>query len=278
MAMNFIFRRAYRGQLQGVVLDWSGTTVDYGCYAPAIVFLDVFKAQGVPITISEARAPMGTYKRDHIRTVTQMPDVAARWQQVHGRLPDDNDVQAMFDAFIPQQIDVIAAYADLIPGVLETVAEFRDRGLKVGSCTGYTREMMAVLLPEVRKRGYEPDALVCPDEVAGGRPAPWMCYQNAMRLGIYPMEALVKIGDTLADIGEGLNAGMWTIGLAKTGNEIGLNEQEIAALAPAELKRRLANVYQAMEHAGAHYVVDSLADVPPLLDLIADRLSHGDKP
>jgi phosphonoacetaldehyde hydrolase len=208
----------------------------------------------------------------------QMPEVAAHWKAAHGHLPVENDVQALYEAFIPRQIACIAEYADLIPGVKETVDGFHALGLKVGSCTGYTRAMMTPLLPEARKRGYDPDALVCPDEVIGGRPAPWMCYLNAMKLGIYPMEALVKIGDTLVDIAEGLNAGMWTIGLAKTGNELGLTEAEVNSLPTESLQAKLAPIYRKMYEAGAHYVVDSLADTLPILDHISARLAQGEKP
>jgi phosphonoacetaldehyde hydrolase len=276
--MSFAYRRAYTGRLQGVVLDWSGTTIDYGCFAPTVVFMRMFEEEGVPITMAEARGPMGTYKRDHITQITQMPAVAARWQEAHRRLPNDDDIQAMYEAFIPRQIECITQYADLIPGVKETVDAFRQRGLKVGSTTGYTHQMMEPLLPEVKKQGYGPDSLVCPDDVRGGRPAPWMCFQNAMNLDTYPMEVLVKIGDTVPDILEGLNAGMWTVGLAKTGNEIGLNEAEIAALAPEALKARLAEVYAKLYQAGAHYVVDSLADTLPILTRIEERLARGEKP
>jgi phosphonoacetaldehyde hydrolase len=276
--VNFVYHRAYTGRLQGVILDWSGTTVDYGCFAPTVVFVELFGEQGVPITFDEARGPMGTYKRDHIAQIMRMPAVAARWQAQRGRLPDDGDVQTLYEAFIPRQIKCIADYADLIPGVKETVDAYRTRGLKVGSTTGYTREMMTVLLPEVAKRGYSPDSLVCPDEVPGGRPAPWMSFKNAMNLGVYPMEAFVKIGDTVPDIAEGLNAGMWTIGLAKTGNEIGLSEAEINALDPGTLNEKLKAARQKLYEAGAHYVVDCLSDTLPILDRIDARLLDGEKP
>lgn len=276
--MHYRYTRRYTGPLQGIVLDWSGTTVDYGCFAPAVVFVELFRDFGVPISIGEARGPMGTYKRDHIRQLLYAPAITERWQAAHGRLPTDADVQAMFEAFTPRQIQTIADYADLIPGVKETIDTCRQRGLKIGSCTGYTHAMMEPLLPEVTKRGYQPDALVCPDDVAAGRPAPWMCFQNAMLLNIYPMEALVKIGDTEVDIIEGLNAGMWTIGLAKTGNELGLTEAEANALDTVDLKQRLDTVYRKLYHAGAHYVVDSLADILPILDHIEARLAAGEKP
>jgi phosphonoacetaldehyde hydrolase len=264
--------------LQGVILDWSGTTLDYGCFAPTVVFVQIFKEHGVEITLEQARKPMGAYKRDHIAQIMQMPEVATEWKTAHGHLPGDQDIQSLYEAFIPRQIDCIVEYADLIPGVKETVDAFHAQGLKVGSCTGYTRAMMAPLLPEAKQRGYDPDVLVCPDEAPGGRPAPWMCYLNAMKLGIYPMEALVKIGDTLVDIAEGLNAGMWTIGLAKTGNELGMTEAEVNALSPEALQAKLAPIYRKMYEAGAHYVVDSLADTLPIIDHINARLANGERP
>jgi phosphonoacetaldehyde hydrolase len=276
--VEFVFRRSYCGPLKAVILDWAGTTLDYGCYAPAVVFQKVFRRQGVPITMAEARAPMGRHKKDHIREISQLDSVAERWLSVHGRLCTEEDVDVMFADFVPLQLACLADFADLIPGTLEAVADLRRRGLKIGSTTGYTREMMALLLGEAKKQGYEPDASVCVTDVPAGRPHPYMCFQNAIDLQLYPMEALVKVGDTLPDIEEGLNAGMWTIGLAKTGNEMGLNEEELTALEPELYERRLARVYDRMRRAGAHYVVDSVADVPHTVDRINQRLAHGERP
>ncbi len=252
--------------------------MDYGCYAPAVVFVEVYQRKNVPITIEEARVPMGAHKKVHIREISQLESVAQRWQETHGRNPNETDVEAMFQEFIPLQLACLADYADLIPGTLEAITAFRSRGLKIGSTTGYLREMMELLLKEAGNRGYTPDATVCASDVPAGRPEPWMCLQNAMNLGIYPMEAIVKVGDTLPDIEEGLNAGMWTIGLAKTGNEIGLNAQEIADLPQDILEAKLAQAYTRMYQTGAHYVVDGIWDVPPILDLIEERLQHGERP
>jgi phosphonoacetaldehyde hydrolase len=276
--MEFIFQRSYRGPLRAVLLDWAGTTMDYGCMAPAVVFMDVFKRKGVEITIGEARGPMGAHKRVHISQIAKDENVAQRWQKKHGRKPTDEDVEAMFKDFIPLQLQCLAQYADLIPGTLEAVADFRRRGLKIGSTTGYTGEMMTLLQAEAAKRGYVPDSTVCATQVPAGRPHPYMCLQNAINLQVYPMEAIVKVGDTLPDIEEGLNAGMWTIGLAKTGNEMGLPEPEVAALDPETRSARLTRAYKRMCQTGAHYVVDSIAEVPPLLDLINTRLARGERP
>lgn len=276
--MEFVFKRTYRGRLKAVLLDWAGTTLDYGCFAPAVVFMDVFKRRGVEITIDEAREPMGAHKKVHIRQISKNENVAKRWQQAHGCAPTEADVEAMFQDFVVLQLRCLADYADLIPGTLEAVAEFRRRGLKIGSTTGYTGEMMALLMAEASKRGYVPDSTVCATDVPAGRPHPYMCLQNVINLQTHPLEAVVKVGDTLPDIEEGLNAGMWTIGLAKTGNEVGLTEAQIDALDPDVLQAKLSRAYKRMQQAGAHYVVDAISNVVPLLDDINARLAAGERP
>ena len=221
---------------------------------------------------------MGAHKRVHIAAITKIAAVAERWRTAHGRDCTEADIDAMFTDFVPLQLACLADYADLVPGCLESVAAFRARGLKIGSTTGYLVDMMALLLAEAKKRGYEPDSTVCASQVPFGRPEPWMCLENAKNLRIFPVEAIVKVGDTLPDIHEGLNAGMWTIGLAKTGNEMGLNLAEIEQLTPADYERRLARAYERMRAAGAHYVVDGISDVAPLLDEIDARLARGERP
>ena len=271
-------RRVYRGPLQAVILDWAGTTVDYGCMAPAAVFIETFWQRGVEVTMAQARAPMGMFKLDHIRAIAQMEPVAAQWQAVYGRPCSEADVEALYHDFQPLQLAVIAQYADVIPGTLEALLAFRQRGLKIGSTTGYTRTIMDQLAPLAAQRGYVPDAIVCADEVPAGRPQPWMMFQNALQLKVYPMTAIVKIGDTVPDIEEGLNAGTWTIGLVKTGNEIGLTEADVNALDSAALKARLEEGYARLYQAGAHYVVDGLADVVSVLEEIEARLAQGEGP
>jgi phosphonoacetaldehyde hydrolase len=264
--------------LKAVVLDWAGTTVDYGCMAPAAVFIETFKRRGVTITMAQARAPMGMFKKDHIRAIMHMEPVAKQWLAVHELPCTEDDVNAMYRDFLPLQLGVIARHADVIPGTLDAIAGFRQRGLKIGSTTGYTRAIMDRLIPLAAQRGYKPDAIVCADEVPAGRPQPWMMYQNAQQFGVYPMSAIVKIGDTVPDIEEGLNAGAWTIGVVKTGNELGLTEADVAVLNPIDLKARIDVGRARLLEVGAHFVVDGLTDVPVLLDQIAARLANGERP
>ena len=236
--MAFVYERSYRGPVKAVILDWAGTTMDYGCYAPAVVFIEVFKRRGIEISMAQARVPMGMHKRDHIRAISQMDEVAEAWRRKHGRACTEKDVEDMFqNDFKPLQLECIANYADLIPGTVDVLEQLRAKGIRIGSTTGYFEEAMEILKVEAAKQGYVPDSSVCATQVPAGRPAPWMVMQNMMNLQTFPPPTVVKVGDTLLDVEEGLNAGTWTVGLAKTGNEIGLNEQEILQLPGEQLER-----------------------------------------
>ncbi len=276
--MDFVFRRSYRGRLRAIVLDWAGTTVDWGCMAPTEVFVKVFEEKQVPITVTQARMFMGKHKRDHIAALCSLEDVAKRWREVHGHHPTPSDIDEMFAAYLPLQLQTLAHHAELVPGLPDAVRAFRSRRLKIGSTTGYTREMMDVLVPEALRRGYDPDTLVCASDVPAGRPAPWMCFRNAIDLQVYPMEACVKVGDTPQDILEGLNAGMWTVGVLMSGNEIGMSEQDIQMLDPSTYKMMRERARDRLYQAGAHFVVDTIADVPDVLDDISTLLIAGEKP
>lgn len=276
--MTFVYARSYRGPIEAVLLDWAGTTMDFGCMAPAVVFVEVFKRKQVPITMEEARAPMGAHKLVHIKKITELEAVRRRWKETHGRLPNDDDVSEMFDTFVPLQLDCLSTYSKLIPGTLDAMRDMRARGIKIGSTSGYLTEMMAINLADGRRQGYEPDSTVCASDVPAGRPYPYMCLQNAINLQVSTVEACVKIDDTVPGVEEGLAAGMWGIGLAISGNEVGLPLDEWQALPKAEQALRRETAYRRMRQSGAHYVVDTIADVMPCLDDIQRRLDLGEKP
>lgn len=275
---EFIRKNAYTGPVQAVVLDWAGTAVDFGCMGPAAVFVEVFAEQGITVSVQEARQFMGVEKKDHIRKMCGLDSVAGAWRETFGRLPDEGDVDMLYDRTASLMVAAISKHADIIPGVVDTMDELRKMGIKIGSSTGYVREMMDVLVPLAGKNGYAPDAVFCSADVPSGRPHPWMCYLNAIELGVYPMEAMVKIGDTIADIEEGLNAGMWTVGIVKTGNEMGLSQADLEALDPAEADRRAQEIRTRFEQAGAHYILDRAADVIPVIETINQRLAAGEQP
>jgi phosphonoacetaldehyde hydrolase len=245
-----------------VVFDWAGTSVDFGSCAPAGAFVKVFAVKGVTVTPAQARGPMGLHKKDHLRAMLETADVGGAWRAVHGRDWTESDVDELYRLVTPMQVEAAAANATLVPGVLECVSSLRSRGIKIAATTGYFREAAETCYTAARAQGYVPDFCICADEVPAGRPAPWMIFRCMEALGVYPPAAVMKVGDTLVDIEDGLNAGCRSIGVVDSSNLMGLSMSEFASLTETERTDRRAKVRDQFLAAGAHGVIDTLDELP----------------
>lgn len=252
-----------------VIMDWAGTAVDFGCFAPLNAFLKVFSEEkGIDITYRQAREPMGLLKIDHIKAILSMPEVNAKFQARYNRAWNMDDVNEMYKSFEKHLFASLSNFTTPIPGVLDTMELLREQGIKIGSTTGYTQAMMDVVRPGAAAKGYVVDNLVTPDDVPAGRPAPYMIYQNMIDLAVPSVDNVVKVGDTIADIKEGVNAKVWSIGLITGSNEMGLSEDEYKHRSAEELIPLKKEVRQRMLDAGAHFVLDNITELPACIEKI----------
>ncbi|SNY92641.1 phosphonoacetaldehyde hydrolase [Cohaesibacter sp. ES.047] len=254
--------------IKAVVFDWAGTMVDFGSFAPMGVFVKCFEEFGVTATIDQARAPMGLPKWDHINAMMKDADIAAQWQTKHGAAPTDADVDRVYKIFVPMNEKVAADYAELIPGALEAVRYLRARNIKIGSTTGYVRSIMEQVLPVAAAQGYVPDNLICADDLSEGRPGPLGMYQTFVDLAVYPPSAVIKVDDTVPGLLEGSAAGCLTVGLALSGNFVGKTRDELASMPEEDVERLRARASEMLKDGGADYVIDTVADLPALLERI----------
>ena len=277
---SLINEKRYRGKVQAVILDWSGTTADAYVVAPAVVFVEVFKRQNVEISMAEARGPMGLRKDLHIKALTEVDEIKERWKSIHGKYPDQTDVDRMFEDFVPIQLDCLRQYTGLLPGVSEVVQRLQKQGIKIGSTTGFTRPMVDILEEEAAKQGYRPDASVAGDEVINGaRPSPHMVYKNLDMLNITPIQSVIKVDDTASGVGEAVNAGCWGVGVSRYSNYMDIDVPEDAEkLSEGEIEKRNEKTKSILHNAGAHYIIDSIADIEPVIDDVNKRLSSGERP
>jgi len=277
---DYRYERIYQGGIKAAVLDWSGTLADAYVIAPAVVFVEVFANQGVEISMQEARGPMGLRKDLHIKMLTEDPVIAARWQSIKGAAPTQADVDAMFKDFVPAQVACLPKYTALLPGIKEVVNGLQAQGIKIGVSTGFTRVMVDVLLKDVIAQGVTPDATVAGDEVVNGaRPAPHMVFRNLDLMNISDVKSVVKCDDTVSGVGEALNAGCWGVGLVRYSNYMNINTlEEEATLSAADMAARMAHSRKILEQSGAHYVIDSLVELPAVIEDINARLARGEKP
>ncbi|MEC3885160.1 phosphonoacetaldehyde hydrolase [Halobacillus sp. HZG1] len=260
--------------IQAIIFDWAGTTVDYGCFAPVQVFIEVFNKRDIQITYDEARKPMGLLKIDHIRAITEMERVRTEWTNTHGSEPSEEDIEAMYKDFEDLLFRGLHQFATPLPHVTEVMEQLRERGIKIGSTTGYTEEMIEIVAREAKKQGYEPDTIVASTEVPAGRPYPWMIYENAKQLNVFPTSQMIKVGDTETDMQEGRNAGTWTIGVVKGSSTLGLSQQEVEEMDPVLLQTKIEAAKRTLLEAGADYVIPDMSELPERIDEIEKQMNE----
>ena len=264
--------------LQAVILDWAGTVVDFGSFAPTQIFVEAFAEFDVQVSIEEARGPMGMGKWDHIRTLCDQPQVAERYRKAFGRTPTDDDVTAIYQRFMPLQIEKIAEHSALIPGALDTIAALRAQGIKIGSCSGYPKQVMDKVVALAATNGYVADHVVATDEVPNGRPWPAQALANVIALGIDDVAACVKVDDTVPGILEGRRAGMWTVALTCSGNALGLTYEQFRALDSDTLASERQRIEAMFEASRPHYLIDTITDLSRVISDINQRLARGEMP
>lgn len=251
---------------KAVVFDWAGTIIDFGSMAPMGVFLEAFAKFGVEVSIDEARGPMGSPKWDHIQAMLTLPRIAEAWRAAQGATPKKADVDRVYAVFVPLNEKVVADHATLVPGALATIAWLRGQGRKIGTTTGYTRSIMQRVLPAVAAQGFKPDCLVCADDLPLTRPTPLGMYKCFLDLQVYPASAVIKVDDTPPGIAEGQAAGCVTVGVALSGNLVGLSPDALAGLSEAARQAQRERATATLLAAGADHVIDSVADLPALIE------------
>lgn len=263
-----------KDKIQAVIFDWAGTTVDYGCLAPVKAFIEAFKLKGIELTDKEVRGPMGLNKIDHIKAICELERVKKLWVERFGAQPQQNDILDIYADFELRLLKILGKYSEVISGVPEVVEKLREAGIKIGSSTGYTAEMAEIIQSEAGKKGYQPDSVLTAEDVPQGRPAPYMCYQNAINLEVYPLDRIVKVGDTVSDIKAGVNAGVWSVGVIEGSSELGLSKEEVKEFDTKLLKTKKDKVRKRYQQAGADYVIDKIVEINDVIEEINQQLSE----
>lgn len=261
-----------------VLFDWAGTMIDFGSRAPVMAMSQLFEKAGVPADEATIRRYMGMAKREHVVSILSEEAMAKRWRAAKGCDWSEADVDALMIDLEPAMAASAALCRDLIPGATTCASALRNKGIKVGSTTGYTRAMMADIIPAAAEQGYAPDAIVCAGETALGRPAPLMLWQAMAELSAWPAGRCVAVDDAPVGIAAGRNAGLWTIGLAGSGNGVGMAYGDFVALSAEDRLARMTPVIGEFTVAGADFVIESVADLHLAIGAIETGLSQGQLP
>ena len=265
--------------VRGIVLDWAGTIVDFGSLAPMGAFVELFARHQVEITIAEARVPMGLPKMDHIAALGRMPTIATQWQALKGRPFNSADAQLLLTEFEPMSAKAALDRSHFIPGFMTAYHALKAQGLAFATTTGYTRKIMTPLIEIAQAQGFTPDLVVCCDDVARSRPDPMgmqACLQAMGMQGKAPQ--VIKVDDTAPGLAEGLAAGAWTVGVAISGNALGWTHERWLQASEQDQAHAKTSANALLLAAGAHEVIDSVADLPEAIARIEQRMALGETP
>ena len=265
-------------QIKAVVFDWAGTMVDFGCRAPVDALVAAFAAERVTLSTAAARREMGMAKRAHVAAILANPEVMQAWTEAKGAEPGDADLERIFEALGPLMTEAAERCSELIPGAAKVAGDLRARGVRIGSGTGYSPQMMEPILRRAAEQGYEPEVVVCAGDTPSGRPSPQPLWEALISLDAWPASLCVKVDDAEVGVREGRYAGCWTVGIAASGNGVGLSLEALEALPAPERRARIDDAGEVLIAAGAHLIIDTVADLPGALEEIERRIAAGERP
>ena len=197
-----LFKRRYKV----LITDIAGTICDKYSMAPYHAFKSSFNDHDIDITDEEIRRYMGFRKQDHIAKVLNIRNI------------DDKALELeIYKTYKEEQMRIMyeQKYSTLFPEAKYMLETLRKNGIKIGITTGYTRELVEPLLKSFETQNFVPDYVVTSDEVYNGRPEPDAIQKILKYFNEFP-EQTIKIGDTVADIQEGINAGCTSVGVIST--------------------------------------------------------------
>ncbi|MGL5050791.1 MAG: phosphonoacetaldehyde hydrolase [Fusobacteriaceae bacterium] len=261
-------------KIEAVIFDWAGTTVDYGCFAPLEVFIKIFKEEGIEITYEEARKPMGMLKIDHVKALLKMERINTLWKEKFLREWNEEDINKIYNRFEEVLFETLENFAEPVPGILELQKKLRENNIKIGTTTGYTKEMLDIVALKAEKYGYTPDFRITSTEVPAGRPYPYMIFRNMIALEVPDLKSIIKIGDTTIDMQEGKGIGVWTVGVLKGGSELGLSQKDVETMEASKLKKLMNLASERLYNAGADYVIDEIGDLDKIINIIEIKMNY----
>lgn len=163
-------------------------------------------------------------------------------------------------------------FATLAPGAINALKHLSQRGIPCAWLDEYPSSITDQLAAPL-------NTMILPTCAPSHRwPAPDACWQALMTLGVKQLDGCVLVSGDPRLIMAGINAGLWTVGLASCGPLCGLSPEQWEALSNLERERRRGRATLELYAAGAHSVIDHLGELESCLADITLRRQKSEKP
>jgi phosphonoacetaldehyde hydrolase len=251
-----------------LVGDFSGTIIDRYSLAPITAFQNAFKKHNINISNAEIRKYMGLKKREHIEHVLKTSNIS-----VNNKLVDQYYNE--FESELKNLLINYPSYTQLLPYTKETIQYLKicNKNLKFGITTGFPKNMIPPITKSLHIQDFEwmINSIVAADEVPHSRPHADGINKIMKQYNITNPHEVIKIGDTPADMAEGLNAGAYTIGLVKYNNKMGEAVDNINDDKSRMDAKLLKDAYYDLEKVRPHFVIHDIRKLPTVFGMIEYR-------
>jgi phosphonoacetaldehyde hydrolase len=270
MAKKASFR--YKGKIKGIIFDTVGVLVDCGCLHHNKAIANIFKMRNIELKESLIRNFNGLTLKDQLKKIVTDRRVLNDWKKIYGNKPNDEDLAMLLQDLINRIAASIPEKDYIIDSYKKKFNKLNNKGYKIALTCEYPPALASLIFDKLQKDGFKFSQSITINDTMVGAPFPWMCYMSAIKLNVFPLNAIIRVGDSPYNIEEGINANMWTAGVVNTGNLIGLSKDEMRRKGVDKLHKKVKSAYKKFKKKGAHYVIDSINDISWVIDDINSNL------
>ena len=256
--------------IKACIFDLGGTIVDRYSLTPFLSLRKVFSDKCINVRDELLFKDMGKSKKEHINEIISDSIVRNQWIRINNCEPNKNDVDKLFNKFNEIQIESSKNLITVLPETKNCIDFLKKNNIKTGTTTGFNKENMEVIKDKLENSNIFIDSYVsstCLNKPS--RPRPFMIHKNLENLNIRTPNEVIKVDDTIVGIEEGLNADCITVGVARWSINMGIyNLSDAFKKKDIELKSNLKKSREVLESSGAHYVINTLDELPNLIKIL----------
>jgi phosphonoacetaldehyde hydrolase len=269
--------------IKACIFDLGGTIIDRYSLTPLLAFRKAFKKYAIDLSPSLIRKDMGLNKMDHINKIFENTDIQKQWLGLNLEIADNRVRKDIFKGFSKIQAKETIERMKIIPETIGCMRYLQDNNILTGVTTGFDYEQTMRVKSLLETYNINLDSYVsstCLDLPA--RPEPYMIHKNMDNLDLDDAREIIKIDDTVSGIQEGLNAGCLTVAVSRWSVNMGIDSYEDMmkldnvimdgsnnySLNYHNHKEKLKESREILEKSGAHYVIDTLEELPGIIEHI----------
>lgn len=222
-------------RIAAVYFDMCGTIVDDKSVAPVEAFSETFRSAGVKLNHDEIRQFMGVAKYDHVKSLVNLPRVQKQLNSfaTSVEIEDRKDLYSeLYQRYLHFQTESARKWCQPIRGVSSLMHQLKAWNIKVGTTSGFPQRICNVVLENFYRNhiyNFSSKNVLGSDSLPynnGARPKPGLIFELMSRQKIKNPRSVIKVGDTVADIQEGKNAGTWVVAVTETSSDLGVSRKE----------------------------------------------------